>query len=81
MSWQLGLVEREINEIIRGVTQQAQPSAVARKLAGAANDASAEKDKSGTIPQREIGQEDVCPICQEELLAKHLPVTYCRYLV
>uniref|UniRef100_A0A1I8JEG6 ZZ-type domain-containing protein n=1 Tax=Macrostomum lignano TaxID=282301 RepID=A0A1I8JEG6_9PLAT len=28
--------------------------------------------------RRPISEEDVCPICQEELLASRLPVTYCR---
>lgn len=32
----------------------------------------------GALAQRPISEEDVCPICQEELLSKHLPVTYCK---
>ena len=35
-------------------------------------------EDSGSVKQREITEEDVCPICQEELLEKRLPVTYCR---
>ncbi|XP_055493804.1 E3 ubiquitin-protein ligase ZSWIM2 isoform X2 [Leucoraja erinacea] len=33
----------------------------------------------GLVTQKEIYPEDVCPICQEELLKKKQPVTYCRY--
>ncbi len=29
--------------------------------------------------QKEIGAEDVCPICQEELLGKPLPLTFCKF--
>ncbi len=36
--------------------------------------------EAGTIEQRPIGEDDVCPICQDELLEKHLPVTYCKYV-
>lgn len=30
------------------------------------------------VRQKEIEAEDVCPICQEELLGKRLPVSYCK---
>ena len=39
-----------------------------------------ESDSNG-VKQREIAPDDVCPICQEELLAKRLPVTFCRWLI
>jgi len=78
VSWQLGLVEREINELLqRNIAQQTQrsdhnqtaPSAVSETGGGSA---------ACTVPQREIGGDDICPICQEELLASHQPVTFCR---
>ncbi|CAL1533867.1 unnamed protein product [Lymnaea stagnalis] len=76
LTWQLGLVEREINEILRGrVTseqhrvRQAQPS---QKVVET-------YDGRNIVEQRDIADEDVCPICQEELLAKKLPVTYCKF--
>lgn len=79
ITWQLGLVEREINEILQGILarQEARTKPAAQQPttpggAGVSGD-------NGTIPQREITEEDVCPICQEELLAKHQPVTYCRF--
>ncbi len=33
VTWQMGLVEREINEILKGITQQQRPTANARVLA------------------------------------------------
>ncbi|XP_062606809.1 uncharacterized protein LOC134268556 [Saccostrea cucullata] len=77
VTWQLGLVEREINEILFG-TRQRKPQ---RRWA-----TSAPPDKTGqlsdgrpTIQQREIKEEDCCPICQDELLQKHQPVTFCKF--
>ena len=85
VTWQLGLVEREINGVLRGVLSQskATPSSAARRLAAEAGtvggDAGGEDQAAaGSIEQRPIADDDVCPICQEELLTKHLPVTYCR---
>lgn len=41
-----------------------------------------QKDKhdggQNDIVQREIGEEDVCPICQDNFMEKRIPVTYCR---
>ena len=81
VTWQLGLVEREINEILRGVLarQEARPRPGARKYANIAAQMGRDPESDqAVLPQREIGEDDVCPICQEELLAKHLPVTYCK---
>jgi len=75
VSWQLGLVEREINQLLQSdliqQTARSQPTLLADKQNSA-------EDASGTVPQREVSEDDVCPICQEELLAKHQPVTFCR---
>ncbi len=87
VTWQLGLVEREINEILRGIAaqQKVKPSSNARRLAGQVprDEEGSEGDTTavpaGQVAQRPISEEDVCPICQEELLAKHMPVTYCKY--
>ncbi len=38
-----------------------------------------ENDGDGEVEQRAIGENDVCPICQEEFLIKKLPITYCRF--
>ena len=69
--WQLGLVEREINEILRGylIRQSPTPSKSHTPFS------------SGQIqiPQREIGPDDVCPICQDDLLSSGRRITYCRF--
>ncbi|XP_077978469.1 E3 ubiquitin-protein ligase Zswim2-like [Glandiceps talaboti] len=86
VSFQKGLVEREINEILRGITQHED----GRRRGQGFNAAKrAEKNSSGgtevgpdgktQLEQRPITEDDVCPICQDELLEKHEPVTYCRY--
>ncbi|XP_067405167.1 E3 ubiquitin-protein ligase ZSWIM2 isoform X2 [Emydura macquarii macquarii] len=38
-----------------------------------------QEEEDGYINRKEIDAEDVCPICQEELLKKMFPITYCRY--
>ena len=84
MSWQLGLVEREINEILRGNVSMSRPSHEARRLSKKTAFLDMEDDQgesSGELSQRPISEEDVCPICQEEFLAKRIPVTYCRWVL
>lgn len=70
MVWQHGLVEREINELLRGLTTQDNQR---NKLN---NDYKTNVDNQ--IEQRIINENDLCPICQEEFLIKKLPITYCR---
>lgn len=88
VSWQLGLVEREITDLVRGIaaSQPVKPSVAARRIA-AMLDRNQEESSTGggsgaseasTVPQRDISSDDVCPICQDELLSRHQPVTYCR---
>lgn len=76
LSWQLGLVEREINEILRGRITAERPQRVSQIKKSTTNQVI---DGRTVVEQREISEEDVCPICQEELLAKKLPVTYCKF--
>ncbi|XP_028603786.2 E3 ubiquitin-protein ligase ZSWIM2 isoform X4 [Podarcis muralis] len=70
---QLGLVEREINQVLQGlqVAPQLKLSANSTKELQTADD--------GYIKQKQIDDEDVCPICQDKLLKRMLPVTYCRF--
>lgn len=35
-------------------------------------------EEDGGIRQKDVEKDDICPICQEELLLKKLPVTYCK---
>ncbi|XP_074071643.1 E3 ubiquitin-protein ligase ZSWIM2 [Macrotis lagotis] len=68
-AFQLGLVEREISELLWGLHRAQTPRPTKKPHI----------KKDGSIKQKEICSDDVCSICQEELLEKKLPVTYCRY--
>jgi len=72
-------VEREINHLLRSgsKSQQAVRPADSQPTSSADRENSAESG-AGVVPQRDISEDDVCPICQDELLAKHQPVTFCR---
>ncbi|XP_059145371.1 uncharacterized protein LOC131932456 isoform X2 [Physella acuta] len=76
LSWQLGLVEREINEILRGKVTSEQPRSRPTKAISKASEMS---EGRAVVDQREIADGDVCPICQDEMLVKKLPVTYCKF--
>lgn len=79
VTWQLGLVEREINDILFGATAKQRKTPVRRWAAsGPPGTTEFTADGRPTIQQREIGDDDCCPICQDELLGKHQPVTYCK---
>ncbi|XP_054826796.1 E3 ubiquitin-protein ligase ZSWIM2 [Eublepharis macularius] len=69
----LGLVEREINYVLKGhqVTPEPKITVNSTEELQVADD--------GYIKQKEIENEDVCPVCQEELFKKMRPVTYCRF--
>uniref|UniRef100_A0A8C3T100 Zinc finger SWIM-type containing 2 n=1 Tax=Chelydra serpentina TaxID=8475 RepID=A0A8C3T100_CHESE len=74
-AFQLGLLEGEINDMLQRLQQE-------QTLPSRANTLSTktlQKEDEGYINQKEIDAEDVCPICQEELLKKMFPITYCRY--
>ncbi|ERE71792.1 E3 ubiquitin-protein ligase ZSWIM2 [Cricetulus griseus] len=71
-AFQLGLVEGEINDLLRGIHQVQSP-----KLG--ASDKTAHVKEDGCLKQKAISAEDICPICQEVMLEKKLPVTFCRF--
>ncbi|KAJ1113150.1 hypothetical protein NDU88_001405 [Pleurodeles waltl] len=70
-AYQAGLVEREINSILRGLHS---PDPATRKSPPPATTGAEEAQGR----QKDLDSEDVCPICQDELLRRRLPVTYCR---
>ncbi|CAF1414770.1 unnamed protein product [Rotaria magnacalcarata] len=76
MLWQKGLVEREINELLRGLAHEDERNKTNHNN-NKKNDAG--NDGEDDVEQRSIGENDVCPICQEEFLIKKLPITYCRH--
>ncbi|XP_003478783.1 E3 ubiquitin-protein ligase ZSWIM2 isoform X2 [Cavia porcellus] len=70
-AFQLGLTEGAINDLLRGIHQVQTPQP------GRPEDARGEGAQF--VPQKEVGPEDICSICQEELLEKRLPITFCRF--
>lgn len=67
-------MEREINEVMRGSYSRSSRTAKRR---------SSEKDMTASdsrekLKQKQIEEQDVCPICQDELLQKPEPITYCK---
>nr|KAF6451454.1 zinc finger SWIM-type containing 2 [Molossus molossus] len=68
---QLGLVEGEINDLLRGIDQVQIPQKPT-------NDKNSHIE-DGYIEQKAICSDDICSICQEVLLEKKLPVTFCRF--
>ena len=71
--WQLGLVQREINEILHDHLRCQSPSL---PDPAALPHAHVQKIR---IPQKEILCGDVCPICQDDLLKSVKILTYCRF--
>ena len=68
LSFQLGLVEREINDILYGNHTQKQ---LPEQQPGST-------DQSNHFVRRAITSEDICPICQEEFSARQLAIAYCK---
>ena len=70
--YQLGLVEREIGEVVRGMfTNTRGNNSTSRKT-------NEESDSRETLSKKEITEDDVCPICQEDLFGQSQPTTYCK---
>ncbi|XP_021011125.1 E3 ubiquitin-protein ligase ZSWIM2 [Mus caroli] len=71
-AFQLGLTEGEINDLLWGIHQVQAPQL-------RASDETALVEEDGYLKQKDINAGDICPICQEVLLEKKLPVTFCRF--
>lgn len=78
-SFQHGLVERQILEVLHGLhktkdhrTEKDPPAASGTPSQPVTG------QEAGSVCRKTIQAQDVCPICQEELLEKNLPVSYCR---
>lgn len=67
-------MEREINEVMRGSYSR---SSRAAKRRNSEKDMTA-SDSREKLKQKQIEEQDVCPICQDELLQKPEPITYCK---
>ncbi|XP_067358041.1 E3 ubiquitin-protein ligase ZSWIM2 isoform X1 [Channa argus] len=79
-SFQHGLVERQILELLNGL-HQAKAHKTENDVSSASGTSSqtVTSQKDGSVCRRIIQAQDVCPICQEELLEKKMPVSYCRF--
>ncbi|KAF3688421.1 E3 ubiquitin-protein ligase ZSWIM2 [Channa argus] len=75
-----GLVERQILELLNGL-HQAKAHKTENDVSSASGTSSqtVTSQKDGSVCRRIIQAQDVCPICQEELLEKKMPVSYCRF--
>ncbi|XP_065053622.1 E3 ubiquitin-protein ligase Zswim2-like [Rhopilema esculentum] len=69
--FQQALVEREINEIIQGVHIHRRSSTKKEELV--------QFEEKGKLPAKSIDNDDVCPICQEEIKNCKEPLTHCKY--
>ncbi|KAM9483205.1 E3 ubiquitin-protein ligase ZSWIM2 [Clarias gariepinus] len=70
--FQAGLVERQILEVLQHPYRtDSVPSAPAQVCSSEEGD--------DMMRQKDIRDDDICPICQEELLRKRLPVAHCRF--
>ncbi|NWY03219.1 ZSWM2 ligase, partial [Nothoprocta ornata] len=74
-AFKLGLLEREIEDMLQRLQRRQTLSPQQTTFLPTLN----EQDEMLFIRQKEISREDVCPICQEELLKMMLPITFCRY--
>lgn len=82
LSWQKGLNEREINELLYNQTSNINANnseATSTPSQEAAGLEETREITDGCVEQRAIDDESVCPICLDNLLKSHQPVTYCRY--
>ncbi|XP_035488880.2 E3 ubiquitin-protein ligase ZSWIM2 isoform X2 [Scophthalmus maximus] len=75
-SFQHGLVERQILDVLHGLHQDK-----AQRMENAPGSPSqvVRGQVAGSVCRKLIQAGDVCPICQEELLEKKLPVSHCRF--
>ncbi|XP_076461903.1 E3 ubiquitin-protein ligase Zswim2-like [Babylonia areolata] len=83
LSWQLGLSDIELDEVMRGPAiarrAQQQQQQQQRQQAAASQQVADASGGRPMVPQRDIADDDVCPICQDEFMNKKLPVTFCKF--
>ena len=77
LSYQLGLVEREINVVLQNPNKSLLPQLRTTDDDILTDDPGDNKKKE--LKQRPLSEDDACPICQEQLLTKRQPVTFCRH--
>ncbi|XP_055068148.2 E3 ubiquitin-protein ligase ZSWIM2 isoform X1 [Misgurnus anguillicaudatus] len=75
--FQYGLAERQILELLQGLHVAKITSHNDRGRSETSRSQPSEEE--GGLRPKAIGEDDICPICQEELFLKKLPVTYCKF--
>ncbi|MEQ2247903.1 hypothetical protein ILYODFUR_013964 [Ilyodon furcidens] len=80
-AFQLGLSERQLLEVLQGL-HQAEAHRTELDASAAAGNLSRNVpgQEVGSVCRKVIQAQDVCPICQEGLLLKKQPVSYCRWV-
>ena len=69
--YQLGLIEREINELVLRELGERNRSLKQETVT----------EDSSPSEQKEVNEGDVCPICQEVISQTTESLTYCRYCI
>ncbi|KAM4538101.1 E3 ubiquitin-protein ligase ZSWIM2 isoform 1-T1 [Fundulus diaphanus] len=80
-AFQLGLSARQLLEVLQGLHQaKAHRTALDGPAAAAGTPShNVPGQEVGSVCRKAIQAQDVCPICQEGLLQKKQPVSYCRF--
>ncbi|XP_072235852.1 E3 ubiquitin-protein ligase ZSWIM2 [Leuresthes tenuis] len=79
-SFQLGLVERQLLELLQGLHQtKSHRTDPDPATASGSPGQTVPGQEAGSVCRKVIQAQDVCPICQEELLQKKQPACYCRF--
>ncbi|XP_068575758.1 E3 ubiquitin-protein ligase ZSWIM2 [Cebidichthys violaceus] len=77
-SFQLGLVERQILEVLHGL-HRTKDHRTENDPSAASGSQPVTGQEAGNVWRKVIQAQDVCPICREVLLEKKQPVSYCRF--
>ncbi|CAG5933758.1 unnamed protein product [Menidia menidia] len=78
-NFKLGLVERQLLELFQGLHQSKTRRTHHDPFTASGSLVPVSGQEAGSVCRKIIQAQDVCPICQEELLQKKLPVCYCRF--
>lgn len=71
-------MERQILEVLHGLHQTKGHRTENNPAASRTPSQPPVGQEAGSVCRKVIQAQDVCPICQEELLEKKQPVSYCR---
>ena len=72
--FQLGLCERELNNVLYGSRQVQNNKESPSKAASAGS-------SKQTLKQKQIDKDDVCPICQDDIYKTKKSLSFCKYVI